>query len=194
MRPFNEAELPPVPPVSLEDSVSEGLMLATYSSRMRLKNRIIVGVLTHDRRFDPEQYLAEARTSLSVLIDEFDLEAARVARQLRIVVSKPGKAAHAHDYRSADTENLQSREDISVAVTETLRKQRSDGGYLLDLIEIARTDAWDDIGRAVEDWLDRTNITVDADYKRQRKKRMRLLTEDLAALQAASAAAPGPPQ
>lgn len=91
MRPFNEAELPVVEPITLDDAVSEGLMLAKYSSRMRLKNRIIVGVLTHERRYDPEQYLGEAKRALGVLIDEFDLEAARIARQLRIAASMPEK-------------------------------------------------------------------------------------------------------
>ena len=126
MRPFNEAELPVVEPITLDDAVSEGLMLAKYSSRMRLKNRIIVGVLTHERRYDPEQYLGEAKRALGVLIDEFDLEAARIARQLRIAASMPGKAAHAHDYRFADTNNLQLREDTSDALTTALRERRSD--------------------------------------------------------------------
>lgn len=194
MRPFNEAELPPILPIALDDAVSEGLMLAQYSSRMRLKNRIIVGVLTQDRPYDPAQYLGEARRALRVLIDESDLEATRVARQLRAVRSKPGKAAHAHDYRSADANNLQLREDISAAVMETLRQRCSDDDYLLDLIESARQDAWDDISRAVEDWLDRTTISVDANYERKKEKRLLLLAEDLAALQAVSTEAPHPPQ
>jgi hypothetical protein len=187
MRPFNEAELPPIPAISLDDAVSEGLMLTNYSSRMRLKNRIIVGVLTHDRPYDPLQYLDEARRALSVLIDESDLDATRVARQLRLVESKPGKASHAHDYRFADAKNLQLREDISEAVTEELRGRRSDENYLLELIESARQDAWDDISRAVGDWLDRSKIAVDAAYERQRNSRMLKLAKDLAELQAASA-------
>ncbi|MEO7122991.1 MAG: hypothetical protein ABI400_07735 [Lacisediminihabitans sp.] len=187
MRPFNEAELPPVLPISVDDAVSEGLMLAKYSSRMRLKNRIIVGVLTQDRSYDPAQYLGEARRALRLLIDESDLEASRVARQLRIVQSKPGKAAHAHDYRSADAKNLRLREDISEAVMETLRQRASDESYLLDLIESARQDAWDDIARAVEDWLDRATITVDSNYAGERAKRLLLLSEDIAALEAISA-------
>lgn len=186
MRPFDESELPVVEPITLDDAVSEGLMLAKYSSRMRLKNRIIVGVLTHERRYDPEQYLGEAKRALGVLIDEFDLEAARIARQLRIAASMPGKAAHAHDYRSADTNNLQLREDTSDALTTALRERRSDESYLLELIESARQDAWDDIARAVEDWLDRTNIVVDSSYERGKGERMRLLTADLLALQSES--------
>lgn len=189
MRPFNEAELPPITVISLDEAVSEGLMLSQYSSRMRLKNRIIVGVLTHDRQYDPAQYVDEARRALSVLIDESDLDASRVARQLRVVVSKPGKASHAHDYRSADTKNLQRREDISEAVTEALRSRLDDDDYLLELIESARQDAWDDIARAVGDWLDRSKIVVDAAYKRNRDSRLLKLAKDLTALQAASAAA-----
>ncbi len=186
MRPFDESELPPVTPVSRDDAFSEGLMLAEYSCRMRLKNRIIVGVLTHDRPYAPGQYLDEARLIIGVLADEFELEEQRVARQLRTVGSIPGKAAHAHDYRSGDTRNLRLREDVSAAVASALRSRSSDEEYLLGLIESARQDAWHDISRAVEDWLDRASIQIDAEYEAQRDERMRLLADDLLALQAVS--------
>ncbi len=157
-------------------------MLAEYSSRLRLKNRVIVGVLTADRAFDPAQYLDEAREAIDVLIDEFDLEGIRIAKQVRVARSIPGKASHAHDYRSGDAHNLELREEVLAVVTETLRERRANGDYLLELIESARQDAWLDIARAVEDWLDRSNIATDADYERHRSKRMRLVADDLAAL------------
>jgi hypothetical protein len=181
-RPFDESALPPPPPFLLDDSVSEGLMLAEYSSRLRLKNRVIVGVLTGDRAFDPAQYLDEAREAIDVLIDEFDLEGTRIARQLRVARSIPGKASHAHDYRSGDAHNLELREEVLAVVTETLRERRADGEYLLELVESARQDAWLDIARAVEDWLDRSSIVTDADYERHKGARMRLVADDLAAL------------
>ena len=186
MRPFDESELPPVEPITLEDAVSEGLMLAKYSSRMALKNRIIVGVLTNDRPYEPEQYLGEAKRAIGALIDEFDLEATRIARQLRMVASMPGKASHAHDYRRADAHNLRLRHDTSEALAAALRGRRSDENYLHELIESARQDAWHDISRAVGDWLDRANIVVDSSYEREKGKRMILLSDDLLALQRAS--------
>lgn len=190
MRPFDENALPPVPPFSLEDAVSEGLMLAGYSSRLRLKNRVIVGVLTADRAYDPAQYLDEAREAIGVLVDEFELEGTRLAAQLRVAMSIPGKASHAHDYRSADAHNLHLRADVLSVVTDTLRQRRADDAYLFELIESARQDAWLDISKAVEDWMDRSNIRVDADYERHRSERMRLVAEDLSALDSAPAASP----
>ena len=183
MRPFDESELPPVEPLSLDDAVSEGLMLAEYSSRMRLKNRIIVGVLTRPDSYDAKQYLDEARTALDVLVDEFDLDVDRIDRKLRVAVSIPGRAKHAHDYRSIDADNLRLREEVSSAVANALRAHRGNTTFLLDLIESARQDAWGEISRAIEEFLDRSTIVVDKAYKRGRSGRIRLLvTEDLAKL------------
>ncbi len=188
MRPFDESELPPVEPLSLDDAVSEGLMLADYSSRMRLKNRIIVGVLTRPDSYEAKQYLDEARTALDVLVDEFDLDVDRIGRKLRVAVSIPGRAKHAHDYRSIDADNLRLREEVSAAVANALRAHRGDEQYLLDLIESARQDAWGEISRAIEEFLDRSTIVVDKSYKRGRSERIRLLvTEDLAKLRAETA-------
>ena len=190
MRPFNESELPAVEPLSLDDAVSEGLMLAGYSCRMRLKNRIIIGVLTRPDSYDAKQYLDEARAALDILVDEFDLDVDRIGRKLRVAVSIPGRAKHAHDYRSVDADNLRLREAVSSAVAKALRQHRGDEEYLLGLIESARQDAWSDISRAIEEFLNRSTIVVDAAYGRERGKRMRrLVAEDLAQLAERSAAA-----
>jgi hypothetical protein len=185
MRPFDESELPAVEPFSLDDAVSEGLMLADYSSRMRLKNRIIVGALTRPDSYDAKHYLVEAKKAIDVLVDEFDLDVDRIGRKLRVAVSIPGRAKHAHDYRSVDADNLRLREDVSAAVANALRSHRGDEQYLLGLIESARQDAWGEIARAIEEFLDRSTIVVDSAYKRGRSERIRLLvTEDLAKLMA----------
>jgi len=188
MRPFDESELPPSKPPSLEDAVSEGLMLAEYAGRLKLKNKIIVGALTREQPYDPTQYLGDARAVLIRLASESERDADRVAGERQLVATMQGKAAHAHDYRYADAPNLEHREAVSVALAETLRARGEDNDYLLGFIESARSDAWADVSRAVEDSLDRSNIVVDADYERDRDKRMRLLvSEDLAKLAAKSA-------
>ena len=188
MRPFDESELPPDRPPSLEDAVSEGLMLAEYAGRLRLKNKIIVGALTRQQPYDPKQYRGAAEAVLGRLANESERDADRVAGERRLVATMQGKAAHAHDYRYADAANLEHREAVSVALAETLRARGGDTDYLLGFIESARGDAWTDVSRAVEDSLDRSNIVVDADYERDREKRMRrLVSEDLAKLAEKSA-------
>ncbi|MEO6944798.1 MAG: hypothetical protein ABI053_08820 [Lacisediminihabitans sp.] len=189
MRPFDESALPAVEPFSLEDAVSEGLMLAEHSSRLRLKNRVIIGVLTQSDAFDAKHYIGEAKKAIDVLVDEFDLDVDRIGRKRRIAISIPGRAKHAHDYRSVDADNLRLREDVSAAVARALRSHRGDEPYLLHLIESARQDAWGEISRAIEEFLDRSNIVVDNAYKRGRSGRIRLLiTEDLAKLMASVSA------
>lgn len=182
-RPFDDSEFPDPAPLSVEDAVSEGLMLAEYASRMRLKNRIIVGVLTRQDPFAADQYRGAARAALETLATESRQGGDRIADELRAAAELSGSARHAHDYRSSDADNLKHRETVLHTLAQTLHALRDDSEYLSSLIEGARQDAWSDISRAIEDVLDRSNIVVDAAYKRERAKRMRLLvSEDLAGL------------
>jgi hypothetical protein len=57
MRPFDESKLPSPKPPSVADATSDGLMLAEYAGRMKLKNAVIVGVLTRPDPYDPAEYL-----------------------------------------------------------------------------------------------------------------------------------------
>jgi hypothetical protein len=88
-----------------------------------------------------------------------------------------------HDYRSADRANLEFRLAAALALADKLRERARDDGYVESLVERARGDAWREISAAIEGVLDRRNIPVDAQYKRERAERMRrLVTEDLEAL------------
>jgi hypothetical protein len=185
MRPFDESKLPSPKPPSVADATSDGLMLAEYAGRMKLKNAVIVGVLTRPDSYDPAEYLEDAAGALGYLADQFETDADRVAEELRASDHLRGTATRAHDYRSADAENLRTREAVLRSVVASLRAHRDDGGYLLELVEGAREDAWADISRAVQESLDRSAIVVDASYERERTERMRLLVaEDLAQLTA----------
>jgi hypothetical protein len=186
MTPFDESTLPDAAPATVEDATSEGLMLAEYASRMKVKNEIIVGVLTSRRPYDPSQYLPAATTVLEGLRTEFHDAAERIAQELHSIADLRGSARHAHDYRSGDSANLRHREEMLRALVTELRDRRDDDDYLLELIEAARKDAWSDISRAVEDNLDRSYIVVDKGYERERAKRMRQVADDLAKLTAAS--------
>lgn len=183
MTPFDASMLPERTPLSFEGAVEEGLMLAEYASRMRVKNRIVVGALTEPEAFEPSSYLDDARSVLASLSAESTLAAERLARELRAAQQMYGSAEHAHDYQSADASNLKRREAVALALAKRLGERRNDDEYLLGLVEHAREDAWHDVARAVEDSLDRSNIVVDADYEREREQRMALLiSEDLARL------------
>jgi hypothetical protein len=186
MTPFDESTLPEHAAATVEDSTSEGLMLAEYASRMRVKNAIIVRVLTRRESYSAEDYVGDAMAALEDLAAEFDAAAERISGELRAIEHLRGSAAHAHDYRMGDSANLNHRRAVLVAVVEALRARRDDRGHLLDLVEAARKDAWDDIAREVGEALDRSNIVVDGNYERERARRMREVSRDLARLAASA--------
>lgn len=186
MTPFDESALPKPKPPSVAEATSDGLMLAEHAGRMTLKNIIIVGALRGPDSYDATQYLDAAAGVLEELAEEFTQDGERVARALRSTKNRSGNAARAHDYRSADAENLRVRRAVLRALVDHLRDRRDDPAYLVDLVESARKDAWTDVSRVVQEGLDRATIVVDAAYERARPERMRLLGDDLVALAAQS--------
>lgn len=186
MTPFDESALPEVQPASVEEATSEGLMLAEYASRMKVKNAIIVGVLTRPGRYDADDYLGAATDALDHLAVEFDGAADRISTELSAIENLRGSALHAHDYRSGDSANLRHREATLRAVVGELRTRLDDRDHLLKLVDRARQDAWADIARAIEESLDRTTFIVDESYESERARRMRQVARDLAKLSAAS--------
>jgi hypothetical protein len=183
LKPFNESALPPREPLTLEDATEEGLMLADYANRMTVKNRIEVAVLGGDDTYAVDHYVDAAREAIEALAQESEAVADRIAEERRWSESLVGDAEHVHDYRSADRSNLEFRLSAALALADKLRERAHDGAYVEDLIERARGDAWREISAAIEGVLDRRNIPVDAEYKRERAGRMRkLITEDLEAL------------
>lgn len=184
--PFDESTLPEHEAATVEESTSEGLMLAEYASRMRVKNAIIVGVLTRRESYTAEDYVDDAALSLEHLAAEFDAAQERIAGELRAIETLRGSASHAHDYRLGDSANLNHRRAVLQALVEALRTRRDDRGHLLDLVEAARKDAWADIAREVGETLDRSNIIVDENYERDRARRMREVSRDLARLAASA--------
>jgi hypothetical protein len=186
MTPFDESTLPEHEAATVEESTAEGLMLAEYASRMRVKNAIIVGVLTRRETYSAADYLDDASGALEHLAAEFDGAAERIAGELRAIENLRGSALHAHDYRSGDSANLRHREAVLQSLVVALRTRRDDRDYLLELVEAARQDAWSDIARAVEESLDRSTIVVDESYLRERSRRMRQVARDLAKLAASA--------
>ena len=68
--PFDFSTLPWAEPPEEADAREEGVMLAEYSSRMVLKNRILVSVLGESIDFDIDSFLPDARDALAGLAAE----------------------------------------------------------------------------------------------------------------------------
>lgn len=187
--PFDFSKLPVAAPASLDDMVSESMMLARFAARMALKNQIIIGVLTGSRDYDPEHYRETAREVLDELVDESG-ESARLAWEEREAAEgRTAVSQHQHDYTADDAMNLQRREDVHSSVASQLQALRDDDEFLDGFIERARDDAWTDISLAIAAKLDRDwPVLTDSppepgpEYDRRKAKRMRQLRRDLSQL------------
>lgn len=185
LEPFDFSELPVPDPITVDEALEEGLMLAEYASRMRVKNKILVEVLRKGAPYDPERFQKLAISSLGRLADESQAAGERIAKERRASSDAYGRSGHVHDYRAADGENLEHREKLSLAVATELRRRAADPEYLATHIERAREDAWRDVGGNIEFVLDRQHVpsAIDPDYERTKAERMRsLIVDDLAAL------------
>lgn len=171
--------LPPREPLTFEAAVSEGIMLAEYAARLRLRNAIIIGAVGQSADYTPRRYLVEARAVVTSLAAESDAAADRIALEREEAESLSGRAGHAHDYRAGDVANLKRREAVSRALANRLREFREDDEYMLALIERSRDEAWRDVSRALEEALSSPDIEPDPNYEVEREDRQRGLVEEL---------------
>lgn len=180
MEPFDPDDNPVRDPVSVEEAAEEGLMLAQYASRMAVKNRILMDGLTADVPFDVGHYSVVAAGELEKLAGESEAAARRVRSIAVDVTYVEGRSDHVHDYRSADVDNLDHREKLSLAVADALRERARDEQYLAALVDDARQDAWRELAQSIEETLDRApRIDANAeDYRRDRSVRMALVIVD----------------
>jgi hypothetical protein len=187
--PFNYSRLPEPEPATLDEMVSEGVMLAEFAGRQALKNRIIVGALGDPRPYERERYAEEAREVLSELARVSEDSAELAAKGLRIATGRPGSGRHQHDYRENDIANLRRRENVHSAVASRLSEMINDDDYLAGFVARARDDAWSEIGTAITARLDRqwqpldTESVSSAEAERRRRTRIRRLQRELAQLE-----------
>lgn len=168
-----------VPPAStalapIERVVDEGVLIALSSVRMAVKNTLIVNAIRNDENFDVDKLAESARQRVLSLAAENDQTASRLERARGF--RKPGPD---------DDEAHRRRPQVHRMVAEKLRERADDDAEMSGIIERARTDAWEDIGREVRKRVGPPGFVPDQDevYDRMRKSRMkRLVDVDLAAL------------
>ncbi|MDN4640534.1 hypothetical protein QCD70_09795 [Agreia sp. PsM10] len=167
-------------------AVDEGLLIARFAVVMEVKNHIIVNALRHDAPFDPQVTALEVRQSMARLADEQAGYAERVTAVLKTRAARArGSVKHEHDYHPEDLATLDLRHAVNLRLAEKLRQLSADDGYVGEIVETARQDAWGELGGAVESRLDRLPKppVKNADYDRNRARRIRTLIDvDLAAL------------
>lgn len=162
MRPFDETGLDIVQPATVERALEEGMLLADFSVRMTVRNAIITEMLTTENAvFAQAPFITVARGALLTLAHDADATEARVAAEHRFAAVLEGKPEHSHDYRPADSINLQRRQALSRATADELRRRSRDDDYLARTVEQARAEAWGEIAREIELRIDRTSAASD---------------------------------
>lgn len=177
---------------AVEEEAEEGLLLAEYATRMRLKNRIIVDTVTAQGSIDPEAWAEEVRLALGGLRLEAEGSARRMEQEARIAALTGGSALHEHDYRASDTENLDRRRLVYRLVARRLLSWENDPTRVAALLEAARRDAQEEIDAALTRAVRGDPIDRVEDEARLRERLRLIATVDLPALEAAVRGGAGP--
>jgi hypothetical protein len=151
LKPYDDAAVVVRPPATVEQSVSEGLMISEYAVRLRLKNAIAVDAVVSPRAYDAQTYLAEASEAFEELAAESQDASDRLTEELARTIGRVGRAQHVHDYRRGDEANVRHRLMVATEAASALREKAGQEDYLLELIEQARKDAWDEVSASLVD-------------------------------------------
>jgi hypothetical protein len=170
---------------AVEEEAEEGLLLAEYATRMRLKNRIIVDTVTAEGSIDPDSWAEEVRLVLGGLRVEGEASARRMEQELRVAALSDGRARHEHDYRASDADNLDRRRRVYRLVARRLLSWENDPTQVAALLEAARRDAQEEIDAALTRALSGDPVARVEDESRLRERLRLITTVDLPALEAA---------
>lgn len=174
----------PLDRAGIEAEADEGLLLAEYATRMRLKNRIIVDTMTNGGPVDLDAWVDEVRLSLGRLRLESEASAKRMASERDVAAGIGGVARHEHDYRERDADNLERRRRVQTALARRLIRWENDDDRVRSLLAAARDDAYREMRAAITATLTRASTTPAQDAELL-EERLRLLTAvDLPALAA----------
>lgn len=177
---------------AIEEEADEGLLLAEYATRMRIKNRIIVDTVTAQGSVDPEAWADEVRLVLGGLRVEAEGSARRMEQEAQTAKLTGGSAEHEHDYRASDADNLDRRRRVYRLVARRLLSWENDGSQVAALLEAARVDAQEEIDAALTRAVSGDPVTHIEDEGRLRERLRLIATVDLPALEAAVRGESGP--
>jgi hypothetical protein len=162
----------------VDRAADEGVLIARAASVVAVANRIIVRALRADEPFDLARTRMIAQHELYRIAEEQMLDAERMEEARDVALRTAGKGTHQFDYRQGDAEPLALRAAIYSRVAERLIRLSADDAYVGAVVDSARERAWNDVGSAVISRLGEA-VAPDADYERERAKRMRLLAADV---------------
>lgn len=169
---------------AIDAEADEGLLLAEYAIRMRLKNRIIVDTMAGSGAARAEAWLDEVRLALGRLRVEAETSARRMAGERDSAARTRGLARHEHDYRHRDADNLERRRRVYTALAGRLVRWENDDARVTALLTSARDDAFLEMRSAITAMLSRARSAPEED-RAVLEERLRLVAAvDLPALAA----------
>lgn len=179
----------PIEPPPVEDIAEEGVLIAASAVRMAVKNRQIVRALRDRADYSEKVAVSAAREVFRALAREKRDDVDRLDDIIERSRDRPGRALHQTDYRKADAELLERREQVSDILADRLDELSEDDAYLLEVVNAARSAAWDEIGASIEAKLAR-RPELEAhtrEYRDQRARRIgELIKVDLPLLEAST--------
>lgn len=171
---------------SVEAEADEGMLLLEFAMRMRLKNRVVVDILTSDGAVDPDAWARAARGVIRERRAEVEASERRVAREARASWLAPGRARHQHDYRFSDVLNLARRRRVYRLLARRLLAWERDPTQSAALLDGARRDAQDEIATAIGRVVSDSDSPASAEDESVLQERLVLIaTVDLPALERA---------
>lgn len=169
------AKLSPGP--SLADIVAEGIYIAAAATRLALKNRILVDILSAGEGFDADRFVPDAKETLLALAAEADEDAERAERERKLARRRFSDSSGTHDYRSRDVRNLRRRRKQSERIAQELRERAENEDELVALVEAAREAAWSEVARNIDSTLriEAARPDLEPGYAQMRQARMQSL-------------------
>ncbi|MCR2783626.1 MULTISPECIES: asparagine synthase [unclassified Microbacterium] len=160
-----------------DDIVAEGLYIASAATRLALKNRILVDILTGGQDFKVEQFVPHAKETLLDLAEEAEADAERAERERKAAKGRHSDSGGTHDYRSKDVRNLRKRVRQSRHIAKELRERSENAEELEKLVEDARDAAWSEVAKNIDRTLsiEAARPDLEPDYGQMRLARMQAL-------------------
>ncbi|MEO8261774.1 MAG: hypothetical protein ABI566_04320 [Pseudolysinimonas sp.] len=178
----------PVEPPPVEDVAEEGVLIAASAVRMSVKNRQIVRALRDRADYSEKAAMAATREVFRALAREKREDVERLDDIIDRTRDRPGRAQHQTDYRKADAELLERREQVSDILADRLDTLAEDDDYVRGIVDAARNSAWDEIGASIiAQLMRRPELEDDAEYRKDRARRIKqFVAVDLPLLEASS--------
>jgi hypothetical protein len=174
---------PPIIPLSpIERVVEEGVLVSASAVRMALKNRIIVATLRDHLNYDPRVLADAARDEFGALARENDDTAERLEESWQAEGPDAEDTSGEDEYESLRNEDWRRRPGVHRLLAVAFRNEVDNASAMMGLVDQARVDAGEEVGRAISARLQSRNFGSEPDYQEMRSARIRQLIEiDIAA-------------